>query len=215
MEDTIKHTQSSRAGFQLVLWEFLWLLSEIPKCQVPCARCWAPFPLPAAPKASLASSSQRRRKSEGCIHKALSLGETGPTRHEADDILLIPGESDVPALRSCLEPHRDDFMSRANPSATQPARTLAHLEGCSCLAQLFPEEHSFLLLFPATEIFLALVQRWQCTCRACKVCPKPLKPSCGNPCGSTNAIPSVCQQNPSAASTGIPQICISITLVQT
>lgn len=38
----------------------------------------------------------------------------------------------------------------------------------------------------------------------------------GNPCGSRNAIPSVCQQNPSAASTGIPQKCRhSFTLVQT
>lgn len=94
------------------------------------------------------------------------------------------------------------------------------MEGCSCLARLFPEEHSFLLLFPATDAFLALVHCWLCPCRACpwqgKVCSKPPKLSHGNPCGSRNAIPSVFQPNPSAASTGIPQNRQhSIALVQT
>lgn len=53
----------------------------------------------------------------------------------------------------------------------------------------------------------------QCLCRACpwqgNVCPQPPKPNLGNPCGSRNPIPRVCQQNPSAASTGIPQNCRS------
>lgn len=65
--DMIKDTQSSRVGFQLILWKFIWPLGRIPKSQALCALCWASFPLPAALRASLALC-------QGCAESILLSG---------------------------------------------------------------------------------------------------------------------------------------------